>query len=394
MSHRKIRAAFAVGAALAGSLLVAGCAVRNASADPQIWGTLPDGGTAHLFTLTNQNGMTARISDYGGIVVSLTAPDRKGAFADVVCGYSTLEEYVRPGHTPYFGAIVGRYGNRIAAGRFELEGKTYSLALNNKPAGIPCSLHGGLVGFDKKLWQATPVTVDHEQGLELHYRSPDGEEGFPGTLDVTVTYRLTADNALRIDYKATTDKATPVNLTNHSYFNLAGEGAGEILGHRLTLAASKVLVIDQGMIPTGDVHAVAGTPFDFTSAHAIGERIGADDDQLHFGNGYDNCWVIDRTDASLVKAARVVEPDSGRVLEVLTTEPGVQLYTSNFMPKTDDPATEQLVGKSGKHYNFRTAFCLETQHYPDSPNKPAFPSCILTPGKVLSSTTVYRFTTE
>jgi aldose 1-epimerase len=327
------------------------------------------------------------ISDLGGIVVRLTAPDRHGRFADVVLGYNALEDYLRPGHSPYFGALIGRYGNRIAGGHFTIDGKTATLAVNNGPN----SLHGGLKGFDKVVWQAKPLAVDGAASLELHYRSVDGEEGYPGTLDVTVVYRLTADNALRIEYTATTDKATPVNLTHHSYFNLKGEGEGDILGHELKIAASRFTPVDAGLIPTGELRAVQGSPFDFTTPHTIGERVGANDEQLRLGNGYDHNWVLDNQGGTLALAAVAHEPTTGRVMEVLTTEPGIQCYIGNFLPKADGPDARSQIGKSGRPYHFREAFCLETQHYPDSPNHPEFPSTILRPGKELRSVTVYRF---
>jgi aldose 1-epimerase len=361
----------------------------------EAWGVSPLGRPVHLFTLANGNGMVAKISDYGATVVSLTAPDRHGKFADVVLGYNTLAEYVQPGHSPYFGAIAGRYANRIAGGRFTLDGATYTLPTNNTPAGKPCSLHGGLRGFDKVVWTATPLAAPiGGQGLTLTYRSVDGEEGYPGTLTLSVTYILGPDNALHIAFSATTDKPTVLNPTNHSYFNLAGEGSGTILDHKLTLMASRFTPVNDGLIPTGELKPVTGTPFDFTTPHAIGARVGADDQQLAFGGGYDHNFVIERTNDDLVLAARVEEPRSGRVMEVLTTEPGIQLYIGNFLPKPEAPATEQLIGKSGKPYHYRSAFCLETQHFPDSPNQPAFPSTVLRPGQTFSSQTVYRFSAK
>jgi aldose 1-epimerase len=389
----------AIGLALATAVAaMTGCHDRDtaaaAAAPAADWGKLPNGDMAHLYTLTNANGMTAVISDYGATVVRLTAPDRSGHFDDVVLGYNTLDEYLRPGYSPFFGVIAGRYANRIAGGHFTLDGKTCTLAINNTPAGQPCSLHGGLKGFDKQLWRAKPVIIAGAQALELSYRSPDGEEGYPGTLDLTVTYRLEADNALRIDYHAVTDKPTVLNPTNHSYFNLKGEGQGDILDHRLTLHAARFTPVSPGLIPTGELRAVAGTPFDFTTAHPIGERVGADDEQLKFGGGYDHNWVIDRSGPGVVPAAHVEEPTTGRVLDVLTSEPGVQLYISNFLPKPNDPAEQQKTGKRGNLYQFRNAFCLETQHFPDSPNHPEFPTTVLRPGETFTSTTIYRFSTK
>lgn len=386
------------------ALALGGCSGRDDAAsapgvnEPAIesWGVTPiNGRPASLFTLTNRNGMTAKISDYGATVVALTAPDRKGRFADVVLGYNTLAEYVQPGHSPYFGTIAGRYANRIAGGRFTLEGKDYTLATNNTPAGKPCSLHGGLKGFDKALWTATPVkSLPGGQAIRMTYVSRDGEEGYPGTLTLSVTYLLGPDNALHIAFEAMTDKTTVLNPTNHSYFNLKGEGEGDILGHVLMLKASRMTPVSDGLIPTGELKAVAGTPFDFTSPHTIGERVNADDEQLKFGGGYDHNFVIDRTDQELTLAARVEEPTTGRVLEVLTTEPGIQLYIGNFLPKAEDGEDKQLKGKSGKPYHYRGAFCLETQHFPDSPNHPTFPTTVLRPGATYTSQTVYRFSTK
>ena len=326
--------------------------------------------------------MKADITNYGGIVVRLTVPDRDGNTDDVVLGYNTLAEYLRD--TPYFGSIIGRVGNRIANGKFELNGKTYNLVTNNFPANKPCHLHGGTVGFDKLVWEAEPFIEENTPGLKLHYLSKDGEEGYPGNLDVTVWYRLTNDNSLKIDYLATTDAATPVNLTNHSYFNLRGEGNGDILSHVVTLNAAHYTPVNPGLIPTGAIAPVAGTPFDFTTPHPIGDRIDADNEQIKFGGGYDHNWVLDNQDGDLALAATAFEPVSGRVMEVWTTEPGVQFYCGNFLDGS-------LIGKSGKPYHRRTGFCLETQHYPDSVNQPNFPTTILKPGEKYQSTTLFRF---
>lgn len=346
------------------------------------FGKLPDGRTARLFTLTSASGFQAEISDFGGTVVRLFAPDRTGRLVDVVLGFDSVERY--PAESPHFGAIIGRVGNRIAGGKFSLGAKTYSLATNNSPDGIPCHLHGGNVGFDKVLWSAELATVAGQPALRLRYTSADGEEGYPGELSTEVTYSLTPDQGLRIDYRATTDQSTPVNLTNHSYFNLAGAGHGDVLDHELTLRASRFTPVHPGLIPTGDRALVAGTPFDFTSAHRIGARIGADHEQLRLGAGYDHNWVLDSADGQLAHAATVYEPASGRVLEVLTTEPGIQFYTGNFL-------TGSLTGKSGATYAHRGGLCLETQHFPDSVNQPSFPSTLLHPGQTYRSTTVYRF---
>jgi len=340
-----------------------------------------------LYTLTNSKGMQAAITNYGGIVVSLLVPDRHGKLGDVVLGYETLDEYVRS--SPYFGAIIGRYGNRIAKGRFTLDGRQYVLAQNNNEN----HLHGGKRGFDKVIWKGKAVLGDKGPRLVLNYLSKDGEEGYPGNLNVTVTYVLTEQNELAIHYQATTDKATPVNLTNHSYFNLAGPGDGDILGHILMIDADRFTPVDKGLIPTGELRPVEGTPLDFRKPTAIGNRINQDDEQLKCGGGYDHNFVLNRssaepaTEGRLTLAARVYEPTTGRVMEVLTTEPGIQFYSGNFLDGSN-------VGKGNKPYKHRYGFCLETQHFPDSPNKPLFPSTILRPGQLYSTTTVYRFSTK
>lgn len=346
------------------------------------FGQTENGTETFLYTLTNANGLKADITNYGGIVVRLIVPDRDGNMDDVVLGYNTLAEYLR--ETPYFGSIIGRVGNRIANGRFELNGKTYDLVTNNFPADMPCHLHGGTVGYDKVVWEAEPFIEDNTPGLKLHYLSRDGEEGYPGNLDVTVWYHLTNDNSLKIDYLATTDAATPVNLTNHSYFNLRGEGNGDILSHIMTLNAAHYTPVTPGLIPTGEIAPAEGTPFDFTTPHPIGERIDADNEQISFGGGYDHNWVLDNQDGDLALAATAFEPDTGRVMEVWTTEPGVQFYCGNFLDGS-------LIGKSGRPYPRRSGFCLETQHYPDSVNQTNFPSTILNPGEKFQSTTLFRF---
>ncbi len=348
----------------------------------QTFGRLPDGRESRLFALRHASGFQADISDYGGTLVRLLAPDRAGRFADVVLGFDSVARY--PAESPYFGALIGRVGNRIAAGKFTLDGRTHSLVTNNTPDGIPCHLHGGNVGFDKVLWSAEPITRAGQPALRLRYTSADGEEGYPGNLAVEVTYALTADPGLRIDYTATTDRATPVNLTNHSYFNLAGAGLGDVLAHEVTLRASRYTPVRPGLIPTGELAPVAGTPFDFLQPRTIGERIAQPHEQLRLGSGYDHNWVLDSADGSLALAATVREPASGRVLEVLTTEPGLQFYTGNFL-------TGKLTGKSGATYARRGGLCLETQHFPDSVNQPAFPATILHPGQTYRSTTLYRF---
>ena len=343
----------------------------------QSFGKTPAGEEVSIYTLTNTNGIEARIINYGGIVVSLKVPDRDGNLADVVLGFEDLDGYL--GEHPYFGALVGRYGNRIAKGSFSIDGETHSLAINNGPN----ALHGGLKGFDKVVWGATPG----DKTLALTYTSVDGEEGYPGTLSVEVVYTLTDDNALEIAYEATTDKPTILNLTNHSYFNLKDAGATPINDHEVTLNADSFTPVDDTLIPTGEIASVEGTPFDFRQPHSIGERIDADDTQIRYGGGYDHNFVLNRTGGGLSLAARVHEPTTGRVMEVLTTEPGVQFYTSNFLDGT-------LTGKGGITYQRRSALCLETQHYPDSPNQESFPSTVLRPGETYKTTTVFRFSTN
>ncbi|MEZ5275760.1 MAG: aldose epimerase family protein [Opitutaceae bacterium] len=347
------------------------------------FGPTPEGQTARLFTLRNAHGMEVRITNYGGIVTHLFVPDRRGVAADVVLGFDSLTPYLAG--SPYFGAIIGRVGNRIAGGRFDLGGETYNLVTNDNPQQIPCHLHGGRRGFDKRLWEADASLVDGGPALRLRYLSPDGEEGYPGNLECYVTYTLTDTNTLRIDYLATGDKPTPVNLTNHSYFNLKGEGDGTILDHLAMIRASRYTPVAPGMIPTGEFRPVAGTAFDFSTTKPIGRDIGSSDEQIGLGSGFDHNFVIDATDPDEpILAATVTEPESGRIMETWTTEPGVQFYTGNFLDGT-------LIGKAGKPYPKWSAFCLETQHFPDSPNQPEFPSIILEPGKTCRSTTEYRF---
>jgi aldose 1-epimerase len=344
----------------------------------QPFGNMVDGTPVDLYTLTNANGVEARVSNYGGTVVSLMVPDRNGAFEDVVLGFDTLEEYVEK--SLYFGCIVGRYANRIAKGRFTLDGVEYTLAQNDGEN----HLHGGIKGFDKVVWQAKQFERDDAVGLELAYLSKDGEEGYPGNLSVKVIYSLTDDDELKIEYSATTDRPTVVNLTNHSYFNLAGQVSRDILGHELTIYADRFTPVNGTLIPTGELRSVVGTPLDFSEPVAIGSRIEQDYDQLRFGKGYDQNWVLDNPEGSLTLAARVHEPTSGRIMEVYTTEPGLQFYSGNFL---DGTAT----GKGGIVYHKRFGLCLETQHYPDSPNKPGFPSVVLRPGEEYVQTTVYKF---
>lgn len=339
-----------------------------------------DGKPADLFVLENSNHLEMKVTNYGGIVVSLVVPDRDGNMDDIVLGYNQLEAYVK--HNPYFGAIIGRYGNRIGNAQFTLEGQKYTLAKNDGEN----NLHGGIKGFDKVVWDAKPVMDDDYVGLILKYLSKDGEEGFPGNLDVTVKYILNNDNEFRIDYRATTDKTTIVNLTNHSYFNLAGEGSGDILGHEVVINAERFTPVDETLIPTGELAPVEGTPMDFRIPTAIGARIDADYEQLKIGKGYDHNFVLNKDqEGAMTLAATAYEPASGRFMEVFTTEPGMQFYTGNFL--------NGMIGKSGKPYNFRNAFCFETQHFPDSPNKPEFPSVVLRPGEEYKTTTIYKFST-
>lgn len=348
----------------------------------QAFGSTADGMPVELYTLTNANGIETTISNYGGIVVTLMVPDRNGNLGDVVLGYETLERYIN--NNPYFGAIIGRYGNRIAQGRFTLNGVEYTLAQNDGEN----HLHGGIKGFDKVIWNARALSDEKNPGLDLSYVSPDGEEGYPGTLSITVTYTLTQDNALKIDYLATTDKDTVINVTNHSYFNLAGAGVGDILGHELMLNADTFTPGDETLIPTGELRSIKDTPMDFTHSTAIGARINEDYEQLQFGpGGYDHNWVLNESEESLVLAARVSESGTGRIMEVYTTEPAIQFYTGNFLDGS-------ITGKGGNVYKQRYGFCLETQHYPDSPNKPDFPSTVLKPGETYTSTTIYKFSAK
>jgi aldose 1-epimerase len=344
------------------------------------FGKTPDKQDADLFVLTNATGTEVAITNYGAAVVSVKVPDRAGKLGDVVLGYDTVDGYVS--NKVFMGAIVGRYGNRIAHAKFTLGGITYNLTPNNGEN----TLHGGPHGFYKVLWQAKEISSQEGPTLELNYLSPDGEEGYPGNLAVKVIYILAARrNELRIEYKATTDKETVLNLTNHSYFNLAGQGEGDVLNHKIMIDANRFTPVDAGSIPTGELRSVKGTPFDFTKPTPIGARLEQDDEQLRFGRGYDHNWVLNSGDkATLSLAARVYEPKTGRVLEVWTTEPGMQFYTGNFLDGT-------IRGKDGKIYRQRYGLCLETQHFPDSPNKPDFPSTVLKPGREFRSTTVFRF---
>jgi aldose 1-epimerase len=342
------------------------------------FGRTPAGEGVERFTLSRSGAPTVAITNYGGYLVSVLAPDRAGRHADVILGYEDLAGYL--GDTSYLGSLIGRYANRIGKGRFTLGGSAFALATNNGPN----HLHGGKVGFGKKAWRAAVVSGPDGEALELRLTSPDGDEGYPGTLEVTVVYSLTADGGLRIDYAATTDRDTLVNLTNHAHFNLAGEGSGDVLGHELAIEADEFTPVDATLIPTGERRPVEGTPLDFRKPTAIGARIADPHEQLKAGGGYDHNFVLRGAGRTLRRAARVVEPKSGRVLEVLTTEPGLQFYSGNFLDGT-------IVGKSGKAYAHRGGFCLEAQLFPDSPNRPEFPSAVLRRGATYTQTTVYRF---
>ncbi|HEY4734977.1 MAG TPA: aldose epimerase family protein [Gemmatimonadaceae bacterium] len=382
------RASLALAAVVA--LLLGGCTVASQSgtpsmkpaAEPAPFGTLASGQAVQLFTLRNAHGIEVQFTNYGGIITSLKTPDRAGHLSDIVLGYDNLAAYVA--NSPYFGAIVGRYANRIARGHFTLDGATYTLAVNNGPN----SLHGGLRGFDKVVWNARPFQNQEGQGVALDYTSPSGEEGYPGTVHATVTYTLTPDDRLIVDYLATTDKATPINLSQHSYWNLAGNASRDILGHVLTINADAITPVDSTLIPTGEIEPVQGTPFDFRTPTAIGARVDQRaNTQIRYGNGYDHNWVLNRGGAAsdaLVFAARVVEPASGRTMDISTTEPGLQFYSGNFLDGT-------ITGKGGAVYRFRYGLALETQHYPDSPNHSNFPSTILRPGEQYRSRTVFKF---
>ena len=365
-----------------GAAMLMGCA-SNSQSPEQVtrkpFGKTKDGTPVELFTLRNAQGAEARICNYGGLVISLKVPDRNGKLGDVVLGYDNLADYIKD--SPYFGALIGRYGNRIAKGQFALDGRQYTLATNN----YPNSLHGGVKGFDKVVWEPTFVASAEGPALKLTYASHDGEEGYPANLNVTVVYMLTHDNALKVDYAAATDRDTVINLTQHSYFNLAGKG--DILGHVVMMPADKFTPVDSTLIPTGELRPVEGTPFDFRKPTAIGARINQDDEQLKFGKGYDHNWVINKPLGQMGLMARVLEPTTGRVLEVLSTEPGLQFYSGNFLDGSNK-------GKGGWVYQFRNGFCMEPQHYPDSPNKPEFPSVVLKPGQTYQNTIVYKFSTQ
>ncbi len=357
--------------------------LRGASSLPkEPFGKTPDGHEVFLYTLKNASGMEVKITNYGGTVESVKVKDRKGKFDDVVLGFSNVEGYTAKINTAYFGALIGRYGNRIARGTFSLDGKTYHIPTNDGPN----MLHGGTVGFNKRIWEAKDVSTADEPALELHYLSPDGEQGFPGNLDVTVRYSLDNKNGLHIDYYAKTDKDTVLNLTNHSYFNLRGAGSATVLTHRVSIDADRFTPINSTLIPTGKLESVAGTPFDFRKPMDVGARIGARSEQLRLAKGYDHNFVLNHPGDLNKVAVRVTEPTSGRVLEVFTTQPGVQFYSGNFL--------EGNMRGIGGVYRHRSALCLEAQHFPDSPNHPNFPTTVLHPGEEFHQTTIYRFSVE
>ena len=378
--HVMLPRSILAGLLAAGLFGCAGTSLREVKMEP--FGTV-DGKAVPLYTLENRNGLVAKITPYGAIVTELHVPDRTGQTTDVVLGFDKLDGYVK-GH-PYFGALVGRVANRIAKGRFTLDGKTYTLAVNNGPN----HLHGGLKGFDKVVWKARPVTREDGPALELTHVSRDGEEGYPGTLTARVVYTLTQQDELRVEITAETDQPTPVNLTNHTYWNLAGHDRGDILGQVLQLHADRYTPTDETLIPTGEIESVAGTPFDFRKPKPIGRDIGQlpAHPELEDPGGYDVNYVVNGPAGRLRPAARVCEPSSGRVMEVLTTQPGIQFYSGNFLDGSN-------VGKGGAVYRIRNGFCLETQHFPDSVHRPGWPSVILRPGQTYSHTTVYRFRTE
>jgi len=363
------------------SLMITATVKGQAGVTMESFGKTSDGQNVDIYTLRNRSGSEVKITNYGGIITSLRVPDRNGKRDDIVLGFDNLDAYLK-GH-PYFGALIGRYANRIAKGRFTLNGDPYSLAVNNGEN----HLHGGIKGFDKVVWSATPLKVAKGAGLLLSYRSKDGEEGYPGNLSVKVAYTLTNADELNVEYWATTNKDTLVNLTSHSYFNLAGQGNGDILNHQLRVNARRFTPTDAGSIPTGELRSVKGTPFDFTGTSPIGTRINDDDQQLKFGQGYDHNFVLDGRRGRLRQAAVVYEPVSGRSMEVWTTEPGIQLYTGNFLDGT-------LTGKEGKVYRKHSGFCLETQHFPDSPNQPLFPTTVLRKGQRYQTLTIHRFKTS
>ncbi len=347
--------------------------------EKKLFGKLPDGKEVHQYTLTNSSGSKVVVINYGAIITSIVVPDKNGKFEDVALGYDTLEEYLND--KTFLGTVVGRYGNRIGKGKFQLEGKTYTLAINNGEN----HLHGGIVGFNKKYWEAEPIDAK-EPAVKLTLVSPDGEEGYPGTVTLIVTYTLTDKNELRVDYQGTTDKTTVLNPTQHSYFNLSGILSSSILNHQLSIESDYVTVVDKGQIPTGEIATVVNTPVDFRTMKRIGNNIDDQFEQILIGGGYDNNWVLRNYNKQVRKVAEVYEPNSGRVMVVYSDQPGIQFYSGNSL--------KEVKGKGGVTYNRRTGFCLEAQGYPDSPNKPEFPSVVLRPGEVYKQTTIYQFLTK
>jgi aldose 1-epimerase len=383
-------------AACAAAIAVTGCVSdreacvgMNQRNEPSVvvkpFGKTDDGQLVQQYTLTGAGGAVMEVLDYGGRVTRLFTPDRTGALTDITLGFQDVASYKKYGG--YFGTIIGRYGNRIAHGTFTLDGVKHTLPLNNEPGGIPCSLHGGDRGFDAYVWHSEPLSEGLNVGVRLWMTSPDGDQGYPGKVDVTVSYWLTPENVWRIEYEAVTDKATPLNLTQHVYFNLKGEAEGTILDHELTLFADRMTPVNKGLIPTGEIVPVQGTPFDFRVPWVIGARIGADHEQLRFGGGYDHNWMLNNPGGKLAPAAALYEKSTGRHMEVWTTEPAIQFYSGNFLSDT-------IPGKRGRNLTHRGALALETQHAPDSPNQAAFPSTILRPGAVYKSVTEYRFSVK
>ncbi len=358
-------------------------AIMAAEADlkQEVFGKMPDGTEIKIFTLTNKNGLKAKVTEYGAILVSMEIPDKDGNIADVTHGYDSLEGWLT--NTSYFGSTVGRFGNRIKDGKFALDGKEYQLATNNEPGGIPCHLHGGIKGFDKVVWFGKAVG---DNGVEFNYTAKDGEEGYPGNLSVKVTYTLSDENELTWEAKATTDAPTIVNVVHHSYWNLSGDPTTSINDHVLMIDADSYLPTNIGLIPTGEIAPVAGTPMDFTKPTVIGERIDADFEALKFGEGYDHAWVIKKGEGVRL-AARAKDPKTGRVMEISSNQPGIQFYGGNFLDGT-------VAGKGGVAYSKRSAFCLETEGFPDSPNQPSFPSPVLRPGETYTHTMVHKFSAE
>ncbi len=392
MPYRRISS---TAAALACAMVVAACGSEESSTpvsqqtrarlSKTPFGKTATGETVDVITLRTPPGghqVEMRVMTYGGIILSLQTPDRAGVMDDVVLGFDTLDDYLVPGKSPYFGCLIGRYCNRIARGRFTLDGKHYALATNNDPN----HLHGGNKGWDKVVWRAAEFQDTRGVGVVLSHESPAGDEGYPGTVRANVTYTLADNGDFTVDYEATTDAPTVINLTQHSYFNLGGTKTSDILGHELMIPANRYTPVDKTLIPTGELAPVDGTPFDFRAPTTIGARINGTHEQLVFGLGYDHNWVLNRTGTGLEPAARVVEPTTGRTLEISTTEPGLQFYAGNFLPKDGS-----LTGKGGRTYAYRSGFCLETQHFPDSPNQPAFPSTVLRPGETYRSRTAFRF---